>query len=324
MSRVSAIISGPLIPTSKDGTSDLLTLMLSRRSEQTRRAYEGDLTYFFASRGEELGTTALERICALRTGELAIALNEYLASMRALGLAAATINRRLSSVRSLLRLARRFGFTEVAVEGLVDNEPSHKYRDTSGPALDEVVSLLASPDQETLAGKRDYAILRLMWENAVRRGEISSLNIEDFLPGRKSAKLRLYRKGRGSEPVLVSLTKRCSEAISAYVQDREGDRGRLDNGSPLFANLSPASGARLSGSGLYYILRGYGADVLDRRLSPHQMRHASTTAFLDETSGDLRSAQALTGHADPRTLQIYDDHRADLQGQASETLSRLA
>jgi integrase/recombinase XerC len=333
--------------------------MAGSRSEATRRAYAADLRLFFAFRGVDVSPAAVGALCELSTAEMAMALSAYAESLRGpqngtdgsngtdttiprtgKGLSPATINRRLAAIRSLLRIARRFGLTSVDVGGLVDSEKARKYKDTRGPTLVEVAAVMAAVDRSTLAGKRDYAVLRLMWENALRRGSISAANIEDY--DSKARKLSIITKGHARDPRTITLTKSCTVSIDAYLEARtgggvllaDGTRSagrRLANGEPLFANLKNGTGEaqdvearRLRGDGLYYTLRRYGAQALERKLSPHMMRHSSATAYLDASGGDTRGAQALTGHVDPRTLQIYDDNRKDLQGAASEAISKLA
>jgi integrase/recombinase XerC len=62
------------------------------------------------------------------------------------------------------------------------------YRDTAGIAPQGFQSIISLPDRATLKGCRDYAILRLLWDNALKRGEISNLNVEDFVSvGKASA-----------------------------------------------------------------------------------------------------------------------------------------
>jgi integrase/recombinase XerC len=107
-------------------------------------------------------------------------------------LSSATINQRLSALKSLVEYARKQGlcnFTLIDVKGL----RSQKYRDTRGRTVDEYRSVLAEIDRSTLLGKRDYAICRLLWDNALRRGEIVSLDRSSFLP--QESKLMILGKG---------------------------------------------------------------------------------------------------------------------------------
>jgi integrase/recombinase XerC len=80
-------------------------------------------------------------------------------------------------------------FTLTDVKGL----RSQKYRDTRGRTVDEYRSVLAEIDRSTILGKRDYAICRLLWDNALRRGEIVSLDRSSFIP--QDSKLMILGKG---------------------------------------------------------------------------------------------------------------------------------
>jgi integrase/recombinase XerC len=74
--------------------------------------------------------------------------------------------------------------------------------------------------------------------------------------------------------------------------------------------------------GLYYVVISYGR-VLGLALSCHKLRHSAITTALDLRQGDVRRVQKLSRHADLRTLQVYDDARADFQGQVTDLLSEV-
>ena len=94
-------------------------------------------------------------------------------------LAPSTINTRLSALKSLVKYAHQsgqcsFNLSDVSclkVEG---------YPDTTGIAVQDFKDIMSLPDRSTPKGIRDYAILRLLWDNALKRGEISNLNVADF------------------------------------------------------------------------------------------------------------------------------------------------
>lgn len=132
----------------------LRLLLADTRSADTRRAYEADLRDFFTWRtGSPVSPSSLADFCALPSGPLALALNGYKAHLRERDLAESTVNRRLSAVRSLLRMARRLGAPGADPAGLVTSEKTKTYRDTRGPALSEVRRLLAAPDTSTLPAR---------------------------------------------------------------------------------------------------------------------------------------------------------------------------
>jgi integrase/recombinase XerC len=295
-------------------------LLADTRSADTRRAYEADLRDFFAFHtGETVTPASLASFCALPSGPLALALNGYKGHLQGRGLAESTVNRRLSAVRSLLRMARRLGAMGADPAGLVTGEKTWSYRDTRGPALSEARRLLAAPDTSTLRGLRDRALLMLLCENALRRGEIHKCDVGDFRPA--ESRLLILGKGRGSQKEPVTLSPATVAAISVYLAARHSPSAD----APLFCNLARFSdgGARLTGRGLLHVVNEYGRRVLGKDLHPHALRHMAITACLDATGGDVRTAQRLSRHADVRTLQRYDDNREDLQGKATQLLSAL-
>ena len=301
--------------------AEAMRLLLSdTRSADTRRAYESDLKGFFIwHTGAAATPSSLADFCGLTSGPLALALNGYKGHLQSRGLSESTINRRLSAVRSLLRMARRLGSPGGDPSGLVTGEKTKAYRDTRGPAMIEARKLLTSPDTSTVRGLRDRALLLLLCENALRRGEIHKCDVGDFQPAEQ--RLFILGKGRGSQKEPITLSPATVAAISVYLTAR----GRPGPEAALFCNLARFSDgeSRLTGRGLLHIISGYGRRVLGKELHPHALRHMAITACLDATGGDVRTAQRLSRHADIRTLQLYDDNREDLQGKATALLSAL-
>jgi integrase/recombinase XerC len=83
-------------------------------------------------------------------------------------------------------------------------------------------------------------------------------------------------------------------------------------------------GHRLNGSSIDRIVSTIAKQAgIGKRISPHRLRHSSITAFLDASGGKVRAAQRLSRHLKLDTLQIYDDNRQDIQGEASELLASL-
>jgi integrase/recombinase XerC len=85
----------------------------------------------------------------------------------------------------------------------VGGEKVQKYRDTTGIDSETFKRVLQECDRSTLSGKRDYALLRLLWGNALRRNEVSQLNISDFDPDSKT--LRILGKGKGTQSEVIDL-----------------------------------------------------------------------------------------------------------------------
>lgn len=297
------------------GVDPVQLLLADKRSEATRRAYAGDLRHFFG-RDPDPGT--VQAFVRLSPAQVALRLNEYKGQMLQAGAAEATVNRRLSAVRSLLKFCHRLGFAQSDGRGLVDGEKVTAYRDTRGIDAKQLRKLLKLPGTKDLQGIRDTALLRLLAENAFRRGEVEKLDVSDFDPSGR--RLYILGKGRGTQKEPVTLSVATVRALEAYL----AAAGHQDG--PLFRNLSrdPAqAGGRLTPNGIYYLVRSYGARIGVPQLSPHRIRHSSITAALDATGCDVRKVQQLSRHKKLETLTLYDDNRRDHQGHVTGLLSEL-
>ena len=259
-------------------------LLQDKRSPATRRAYKSDLIHFF---GQDPAPDVVREFAGQAVPQLAQRMVLYREEMRVAGLAPATINRRLSAVKSLLKLCYRLGLAVTDGRGLVDGEKSKAYRDTRGTGVANLKALLALPDRETLKGLRDYAILRLLCDNALRRAEVCALNVGDFWPAEK--RLSILGKGR-TEKEFVTLHPSSAEAVSTYLLAA----GHWDGALFLTCDHRPhMAGARLGATGLYDIIKTYGSQI-GLKLTPHKLRHSAITAALDATGGDIRKVQKLS------------------------------
>ncbi|WP_310428105.1 tyrosine-type recombinase/integrase [Chamaesiphon sp. VAR_48_metabat_135_sub] len=279
--------------------------------ETTQRAYSKSLADFCQKIYSSLSLSdALQNFLLLSQSDALHQVLTYRKILIDLKLSSATINQRLSALKSLVDYARKRGlcsFTLIDVKGL----RSQKYRDTKGRTVDEYRSVLAEIDRSTILGKRDYAICRLLWDNALRRGEIVSLDQSNFLPQES----RLMILGKGTlELKPVDLNPAVVIAINDYLILKPDT-----NNPALFVSNN---GNRLDGKDIARIVKKY-AEPVGIDLSPHRVRHSAITAYLDVSEGNVRAAQSLSRHHNLSTLMIYDDNRHQLQGKASKDLGDL-
>ncbi|HZT41823.1 MAG TPA: tyrosine-type recombinase/integrase [Chthonomonadaceae bacterium] len=301
---------------------DVLTMLLEdKRSENTRRAYRHDVRAFFLSQyGTDADPVLVRCFLSQTAPQMAAQLLQYKARLIGDKLSEATINRRLSAVLSLIRFARRVGLTTADPGEHVDGEKVVAYRNTRGITPELARRLLRQPDRATLKGKRDYALLLLLLENALRRSEVVGLCIGDF--DAEACVISIRGKGRGTQKERVTLSATAVEAIRLYLSACSRAHTAEE---PLFINVSPAAfGRGLTADGLYKIVRELARQAgLPAQLSPHRLRHTAITIALDASGGDIRRVQRLSRHARLETLVIYDDNRADLQGEMTQILSRI-
>ncbi len=306
-----------LLPAPVEPGERLYAEFLAGRSPNTLNAYRQDLAAFAAWQGAESAGQALEALISLRAGEGNSRLLAWRAAMQETDLASATINRRLSAVRSALRFARTIGATTWVPE--VKGLKAQTYRDTRGPGLAGTRALLLAASRKLPAkAARDTAIIRLMFDLGLRRGEVIGLDVDDV--DRDGRRLWVLGKGK-TQKEARTLPTPTLEAIDRWlaVRSRVASADEL----ALFVNTSRfKSGGRLTGRGLYRVIRSLG-DAAGLRARPHGLRHASITAALDTSNGDVRAAQAHARHASPQTTMRYDDNRQDLAGKVAEGLAAV-
>ncbi|MFW6264136.1 MAG: tyrosine-type recombinase/integrase [Cyanobacteriota bacterium] len=298
---------------------DVLTdLLADQKSSNTRRTYAKSLKDFFVTIAGVPPTVALvQEFLSLKQFDAIALVLRYRSILIGRGLSPATINVRLSAVKSLVNYARKVGRCEYSLSD-VEGLRVQIYRDTSGVDKEQFRSMLAQLDRTTLKGKRDYALLRLLWDNALRRNEISQTNVEDF----DGDQGQLWIQGKGSQQKeLVDLSAQAVEAINLWMQTR----GEVKRGKPLFITLDRATrGTRLGGNAIYQVVRQLAKSAGIRKpISPHRIRHSAITAALDATNGDTRRVQKFSRHVDLNTLTKYDDNRRQHQKEVTTILADL-
>ena len=291
-------------------------LLADARGDRTRRARVqdvADLARFLGRPDPELAAAAVVAGGAGPGNALALA---YRAHMQARGLAAATINRRLSTVRRVVELARRFGLADWALD--VEGLRAAAYRDTTGPGREGFQRLRAAAADagDTPKARRDRALLRLLHDLGLRRGEVLALDVEDF--DAEGGRVAVLGKGRADKEWL-SLNEPTARALREWLDARGHHPG------PLFINFDrsdkPGAGGRLTGDGLAAVLRALSRRAgLARPARPHGLRHQGISRALDLTNGNIRLVQRFARHADPKTTQRYDDNREDLAGVVTRLL----
>jgi integrase/recombinase XerC len=258
-------------------------------SPHTLRSYRADLLdciAFLARRG--LG--------ALPDADARV-VRGYLADLHARGLARTSIARRLATLRSFFRFMVRRGRArvnparEVKTPRLPGRLPAHL-------PIDQSEALFRLPAGDDEAGRRDRAILEVLYASGVRVAELSGLDVEDV--DLRDGSVRVLGKGRKER--IVPLGGKAVEALRQYLGPREGSRGAL------FRN---ARGGRLTVRSLHRVVRARArAAGLAGRVTPHTLRHTFATHLLD-AGADLRLIQELLGHARLSTTQRYTHVSAD-------------
>lgn len=301
------------VPPSTDWERVLSDWLATKRSPHTRRVYQKDIENFLADLNLELG----KFLSLDRHGAYAL-VSRYKGDLLQKGLKSATINRRLAAIKSLVAFSYNCGHCEFMLEA-VKSEKLSAYRDTSGVDPETFKRVLGGIDRTSLKGIRDYALMMLLWSNALRRSEVSKASIADFDPVTKT--LRIFGKGRGNNAETVSLGSGTVMAIEAWLEAR----GEHQPDKALFCSINPGyRDGRLCTQAIYNIVSDrFQSAGITKAMSPHRVRHSSITAALEATGGDVRRVQKLSRHSSLNTLLIYDDARKSHQKQVTDLLDSL-
>lgn len=298
--------SFPLLNNDLDVIDQLLN---DTRSESTRRAYARDLHDFFmfASQQPPNQSLCLEFLHLEQGQAIAVVLKFKSHLVNTRKLAENTVNRKLAAVRSLVAMGNRLGVCAYTISDHVKGEKIQRYRDTSGIQAFDYKKVLALIDRTTLKGKRDYAILRLLWDNALRRNELVMLNVSDF--DSTTATLSILGKGKGSQKTQIKLTAQATAAIVEYLLS-EGRASKLND--PLFQSCAyhRTENGRLTGETVRALIDNLCQQAgISKKMSPHRVRHSSITTALEHSNGNYQKVQTLSRHASLDTIKIYDDNR---------------
>jgi integrase/recombinase XerD len=158
--------------------------------------------------------------------------------------------------------------------------------------------LVEAPDTQRAAGVRDRAILELLYATGMRASECMGLRLEDL---NLTAGYAICT-GKGAKQRLVPVGAQALAWVSRYLRDARPPATRRRDCGRLFVN---PRGGPLSRQSLWTLVRRAAVGAgLTRRVSPHVLRHSFASHLL-QGGADLRSVQAMLGHADISTTQIY-------------------
>jgi integrase/recombinase XerC len=219
---------------------------------------------------------------------------QFPARLHASGLGGKSIQRALSAAR---------GFYQYLIEtGKVSDNPfievrapksQKKLPDTLN--VDEIEQLLTAMPEDAL-GRRDKAIIELIYSAGMRLSELRAVNVVDVTRATDMIKVT----GKGNKQRLVPVGRKAKAAIERWLAVRSSLAGADEAG--LFVSQR---GVRISARTIQVRLEYWSRrSGLDRKLHPHMLRHSFASHIL-ESSGDLRAVQELLGHANISTTQIY-------------------
>ena len=220
----------------------------------------------------------------------------YILYLKKEGRTTATINRKMASVRAFFNfLIRRGDITENPVTKV--KTPKVEKKAPQYLSLEDVECLLSQPD-DSLKGKRDRAILELMYATGMRVSEVVQMDVTDI-------NLKMGFVACGSEDSkgrVIPMGSICKKAMQDYVINCRKDFIEDPKEEALFVNYS---GARLTRQGLWKIIKYYAEKAgIEKKITPQILRHSFAVHML-QNGADLKSLQELLGHEDAAATQVY-------------------
>lgn len=260
-----------------------------RRSSNTQEAYRRDYLNF----EEYMKAKNIYDLKDVSNTEIV----SYLYKLKDEGKSAATVNRKLASLRAL--------YTYLKKEGIVSRDPTEGIKsprvgrkEIEYLTIEEVNSLLMLPD-DSVKGKRDKAILELLYATGIRVNELVATDVEDI-----NLRIGFYTcNGDAGKARIIPIGKPARKAVEDYIfNSRDILLRENEDEKALFVNYY---GGRMTRQGLWKLLKAYGDKAgLGDKLTPHTLRNSFAVHML-QNGADLKSLQELMGHEDLTATQIY-------------------
>lgn len=219
----------------------------------------------------------------------------YITYLQKMGKAPTSVSRVIASTRSFYRY--------LCSKKMCDINPVEKVHALKSerklPQIltgDEIQLLLAQPSGKDFKGKRDKAMLELLYATGIRVTELVSLDIGDI-----NLEIGYIICKRQTKERIIPIYPRAASALKEYINDERNFM--LDESSDaLFVNTN---GIRLTRQGFWKIIKSYAEKAnINKDITPHTLRH-SFAAHLLENGADIKSLQEMLGHADVSSTQIY-------------------
>jgi integrase/recombinase XerD len=255
----------------------------------TVEAYGRDLAAF--------ARFAVARGAATAAAVRAIDVLDYLAKLTDDRLSARSQARKLVALRQLCKFLRAERLIEVDPTAEIDL-PRFGRKLPEFLSVEEMDRLLGAPDRRTVRGLRDGAMLETLYASGLRVSELVRLRLRDI--SLDAGYLRAFGKGRKER--LVPVGEVALAGLRAYL---EGGRPAFSRGRAVETLFITGRGRGMTRQGFWKLVGRYArAAGIRKRISPHKLRHSFAT-HLVERGADLRAVQAMLGHADIGTTEIY-------------------
>lgn len=277
----------------QDAIQLFLDAMLIERglSPETGQAYASDLKAFQAwlTPAERADLASVDRR----------RFTQFLMAGRKEGLKPATVARRLVSIKMFFRFLQVEGLVQQDLTQCLDSPKLWRHLpEILSPA--QVDALLKAPDKKTAKGRRDRAILELMYACGLRVSELVNLQLHQLHFAEGYIRIR----GKGNKERLVPIARFSAKTVQSYIDEVRSGLIVNDSeaGQVVFLSLN---GRPLTRARIWQLIRELATTAgLPHGVHPHSLRHSFASHLLS-AGAPLRTIQEMLGHADISTTQIY-------------------
>ena len=226
-----------------------------------------------------------------------VIINNYLASRLDSGVSVSTIQRIITCIKSFYLFLYENNFIQSNPAQLIDN-PKKRRKLPIIISENEIEALLSCPNTDTSSGMRDKCILELLYSSGLRISELLNIKVNQITQDKSFLKI----KGKGGKERLVPIGSSAMSSLLTYIDTYRCNIKNIDNVEMLFIK---ETGAVISRQECWKMIKKYAlASNINKKISPHNLRHAFATHLLNN-GADLRTVQMLLGHASLSTTQIY-------------------
>jgi len=226
-----------------------------------------------------------------------VVINNYLASRLDSGVSVSTIQRIITCIKSFYLFLYENNFIQSNPAQLIDN-PKKRRKLPIIISENEIEALLSCPNTDTSSGMRDKCMLELLYSSGLRISELLNIKVHQIAHDKSFLKI----KGKGDKERLVPIGSSAMSSLLTYIDTFRCNFKNIDNVEMLFIK---ETGAVISRQECWKMIKKYAlASNINKKISPHNLRHAFATHLLNN-GADLRTVQMLLGHASLSTTQIY-------------------
>jgi integrase/recombinase XerD len=265
-------------------------LIVERRlAENTIQSYHSDLSFFFIF----LRQKKVKTISAIKT----VHIQRFFQDCHQRGIGTRSNSRRLAALRAFFSFAVRRNLIKIDPVVHIDG-PKFGQALPSALSISDVDTLLEMPKQKSPLVLRNHAMLHLLYATGIRVSELVALPTT----GCNLISCHIRILGKGGKERMVPFNERTREKIEDYLQRA---RPLILKGRPSPVLFVSNRGKGMSRSRFWQIIKEWAtAAGIDKKVSPHMLRHSFATHLL-AGGADLRSVQMMLGHSDISTTQIY-------------------